>query len=159
MEIESEAVVEGFARARWPGRLEACPGQPRLWWDGAHNPDGFAALAGAWREDLRFEPPEAVVLALAQDKDAGAIARLLGPWVTPARIIATQSRSARALPAGELRARLGAEGLDAQEAPGVAEAVEAALAGAPNGRVLLCGSLVAGAEAMEAFGGAPGEWL
>jgi hypothetical protein len=25
--------------------------------------------------------------------------------------------------------------------------------------VLLCGSLVAVAEAMEAFGGAPGEWL
>ena len=159
VEIESEAVVEGFARARWPGRLEACPGEPRLWWDGAHNPDGFAALAGAWREDLGFEPPETVVLALAQDKDAGAIARLLGPWVTPARIIATQSRNPRALPAGELCARLGAEGLDAQEVPGVAEAVGAALAGASGGRVLLCGSLVAVAEAMEAFGGAPGEWL
>ena len=99
------------------------------------------------------------MLALAQDKDAGAIARLLGPWVTPARIIATQSRNPHALPAGELRARLGAEGLDAEEAPRVAGAVESALAGASSGRVLLCGSLVAVAEAMEAFGGAPGEWL
>lgn len=159
VEIEAEAVVEGFARVRWPGRLEACPTEPRLWWDGAHNPDGFAALSGAWREDLGFEPPEAVVLALAQDKDAGAIARLLGPWVTPARVIATQSRNPHALPAGELRARLGAEGLDAEEAPRVAGAVESALAGASSGRVLLCGSLVAVAEAMEAFGGAPGEWL
>jgi hypothetical protein len=34
------------------------------------------------------------------------------------------------------------------------------LSGAPSGgRVLLCGSLVAVAEAMEAFGGTPGEWL
>jgi dihydrofolate synthase / folylpolyglutamate synthase len=159
VKIESEAVAEGFARARWPGRLESCPGEPRLWWDGAHNPDGFDALAAAWREDLGFEPPEVVVLALAHDKDAAAIARRLGPWVAPGRVIATQSRNPRALPAGELRARLRAEGLDAEQAPGVVEAVKAALAGAPGARVLLCGSLVAVAEAMEAFGGAPGEWL
>ncbi len=159
VEIESEAVVEGFARARWPGRLEACPGEPRLWWDGAHNPDGFAALIAAWRDDLGFEPPDVVVLALARDKDAAAVARLLGPWIAPGRVIATQSRNLRALPAGELRACLGAEGLDAQQAPGVVEAVGTALEGATGGRVLLCGSLVAVAEAMEAFGGAPGEWL
>jgi len=159
VELEAEAVVEGFARARWPGRLEACPAEPRLWWDGAHNPDGFAALARAWAEDLGFEPPAAVVLALAQDKDAAAIARRLGPWVGPGRVLATQTRNVRALPAGELRARLKAEDVAAEEWPGVAEAVEAALADPAGGRVLLCGSLFAVAEAMEAFGGAPGEWL
>lgn len=74
-------------------------------------------------------------------------------------MIATQSRNLRALPAGELCARLRAEGLEAEERPGVADAVEAALEVSPGGRVLLCGSLFAVAEAMEAFGGAPGEWL
>ena len=159
VEIAAESVVEGFARTRWPGRLEACPGEPRLWWDGAHNPDGFAALSRAWREDLAFEPPAALVLALGHDKDAGAVARVIGPWAASARLIATQSRNPRALPAARLRADLAAEGLEAEERAGVAEAVEAALADAPAGRVLLCGSLFAVAEAMEVFGGAPGEWL
>jgi len=159
VEIEAEAVRDGFARARWPGRLEACAGEPRLWWDGAHNPDGFAALARAWRDDLAFAPPAAVVLALAADKDVEAIAPWLASGLAPASLVVTQSRNPRALPAGELRARLGAAGLAAEAVPAVADAVERALAGAGEGRVLLCGSLFAVAEAMEAFGGAPGEWL
>jgi len=168
VEIEAEAVVEGFAGVRWPGRLEPCPGEPLLWWDGAHNADGVAALVRAWGEDLAFEPPAAVVLALSRDKDVEAIARPLSDWIPPARLVATQSRNPRAMPVGELRAGLAAAGLAAAEAPGVVAAVEAALAGLPagsrgagrgTGRVLLCGSLFAVAEAMEAFGGAPGEWL
>src|SRR6185295_12134802 len=35
--ISLDAVREGFAEARWPGRLEPCPAERRLWWDGAHN--------------------------------------------------------------------------------------------------------------------------
>jgi dihydrofolate synthase / folylpolyglutamate synthase len=157
--IEAEAVVDGFARARWPGRLEPCPGEPRLWWDGAHNPDGFAALTQAWDRDLGFEPPEALVLALAQDKDVEAIAGVLAPWAGAARVIATQSRNPRALPVAELSARLAAAGLSATAAPGVDAALAAALGGKSGGRVLLCGSLFAVAEAMADFGGAPGEWL
>ena len=157
--IEAEAVVDGFARARWPGRLEACPNEPRLWWDGAHNPDGFAALVRAWSRDLDFEPPAAVVLALSQDKDVEAIAAALAPWVRCSRVVATQSRNVRALPARDLAGRLGEAGLAADVAPGVNGALEAALAARSDGRVLLCGSLFAVAEAMADFGGAPGEWL
>jgi dihydrofolate synthase / folylpolyglutamate synthase len=157
--IEADAVVEGFARVRWPGRLEPCPAEPRLWWDGAHNADGFAALTEAWGRDLGFEPPETLVLALAQDKDVEAIAGALAPWAGRARAIATQSRNPRALPAPELAARLGAAGLPATASPGVGAALEAALGGEPGGRVLLCGSLFAVAEAMADLGGAPGERL
>ncbi len=167
VEIESEAVVEGFAATRWPGRLEACPGEPRLWWDGAHNPDGFAALTRAWSEDLAFAPPAALVLALSRDKDVEAIARRLAAWVPPARLLVTQSRNARALPTGALAERCAAAGVAAEPVSGVAAALETALAasgpaagGEPEGeRVLLCGSFFAVAEAMEVFGGAPGEWL
>lgn len=159
VEIEAEAVVDGFARARWPGRLEPCPGEPRLWWDGAHNRDGFAALTAAWDADLGFAPPEAIVLALAQDKDVEAIAAALAPWACPVRLVATQSRNPRALPAATLAARLAAAGLPAETVPRVDAALAAALGGASAGRVLLCGSLFAVAEAMAEFGGAPGEWL
>ncbi|HVP15533.1 MAG TPA: folylpolyglutamate synthase/dihydrofolate synthase family protein [Terriglobales bacterium] len=165
VEIESEAVVEGFASVRWPGRLEPCPGEPALWWDGAHNPDGFAALRRAWSEDLGFPPPSSLVLALSRDKDVEAIARALEGWVAPGRVVTTQSRDARAMPSDELGVRLAAAGQPSRHAPGVVEALEAELAvtakeGAASGaRVLLCGSLFAVADAMEAFGGAPGEWL
>ncbi len=159
VEIETEAVVEGFAGARWPGRLEACPSEPRLWWDGAHNADGFAALTRAWGEDLAFEPPAALVLALSRDKDVEAIAHALAGWAPPARLLVTQTRNLRALPLDELAGRCAASGLAAEPVAGVAAALEAALAARRSGRVLLCGSLFAVAEAMEVFGGAPGEWL
>jgi len=132
---------------------------PRLWWDGAHNRDGFAALTAAWDADLGFAPPEAIVLALAQDKDVEAIAAALAPWACPVRLVATQSRNPRALPAATLAARLAAAGLPAETVPRVDAALAAALGGASAGRVLLCGSLFAVAEAMAEFGGAPGEWL
>jgi dihydrofolate synthase/folylpolyglutamate synthase len=159
VEIGAEAVTDGFARARWPGRLEPCPGEPRLWWDGAHNRDGFAALAAAWDRDLGLPPPAAIVLALGQDKDVEAIARVLASWAGPVGLVATQSRNPRALPAAELARRLGAAGLPATVSPGVEAAVATALGGAADGRVLLCGSLFAVAEAMTEYGGAPGEWL
>ena len=99
------------------------------------------------------------MLALAQDKDVAAIAAALAPWAGPVRLVATQSRNPRALPAAELAARLGAAGLPAQASPGVDAALAAALGAKKGGRVVLCGSLFAVAEAMADFGGAPGEWL
>ncbi len=158
VEIPADAVVEGFAEARWPGRLEPCPTEPRLWWDGAHNRDGFRALARAWREDLGFAPPRAVVLALSRDKDALAIARVVKEFAPAARLLVTRSRNERALPAEELAHRASEAGLAPEPAPDVRRAIESALA-AGGGHVLLAGSLFAVGEAMEAWGGAPGEWL
>ena len=78
--------------------------------------------------------------------------------------MATQSKNLRAMPGDELAARLASAGLEARRAAGVVEAAERELARVAQGggsadHVLLCGSLFAVAEAMEAFGGAPGEWL
>jgi dihydrofolate synthase / folylpolyglutamate synthase len=158
VELEAEAVVEGFARVRWPGRLESAPSEPRLWWDGAHNPEGMAALRRAWNEDLGLPPPAALVLALSRDKDAEAIGRALADWGV-ARAWVTRTRNLRAMPAAEARAGLARGGLAGEESASVAGALDAALGAAGDDRVLLAGSLYAVAEAMEAWGGAPGEWL
>jgi dihydrofolate synthase/folylpolyglutamate synthase len=155
--IGARAVAHGLRAASWPGRLERCPHLPRLWWDGAHNPDAFAALIAAWRE-LGHRPP-ALVLALSRDKDAHAIARLLRDGFGPVPAFATCTRNARALPAADLAAALASGGLESSAHAGVAEAVRAALAHPARRRVLVTGSLFAVGEAMEAFGGAPGEWL
>jgi len=152
--VTERTVEEGLGRARWPGRLEAAPGEPRLWWDGAHNREAFESLVSAWQE-RHAASPAAIVLALSRDKDASAILRALAPF-HGARIVATRSRSERAFPAAVIAEAAGAAGFLAEVLPDVATATRHALGVAP-GRVLLTGSLFAVGEAMEAFGGAPGE--
>ena len=159
LEIPAGAVREGIAAAAWPGRLEPCPTEPRLWWDGAHNPQGAERLARAWVEDLGFEPPEAVVLAVSRDKDATAMLRPLAGLAPRARLVVTRTRSERALEPAALRERAAELGWPAEGESDVARALERALGRAGRGKVLLAGSLFAVGEAMEALGGAPGEWL
>ena len=157
--IPQEAIARGLAAARWPGRLGQCPGEPRLWWDGAHNECGMRHLAMLWaRSQARTRPP-VVVLALSQDKDAGAILGALREGFPDARLIATRSRSERAVAPAELARRAAEAGFTAEAQPDVAAAVRCGLAVAGTGVVLLTGSLFAVGEAMEAFGGAPGEML
>jgi dihydrofolate synthase/folylpolyglutamate synthase len=43
--LDTQAVREGIATTRWPGRLEWVAGAPALLLDGAHNPAGCRALA------------------------------------------------------------------------------------------------------------------
>ena len=156
--IPRGAVEAGLARARWPGRFERCPDEPRLWWDGAHNPDGARALSAWCRE--RPLRPSALVFAASRDKDAGAFLGALADAVPARRVIAARYRGERAVPPEALAAIARAAGWSAEVAPDVATAcrrgLEDATAEAP---VLLTGSLFAVGEAMEAFGGAPGEWL
>jgi dihydrofolate synthase/folylpolyglutamate synthase len=157
--VPAEALARGTAAARWPGRLGVSPREPRLWWDGAHNVDGVRHLVARWTlRDARTSPP-VVVLALSNDKDAGAILAALREGFPDARLIATRSRSERARAPAEL-ARLATEaGFAAEALPDVPTAVRRGLEVAGAGIVLLTGSLFAVGEAMEAWGGAPGEML
>ena len=154
--LPASAVREGLAAARWPGRLEPCPREPRLWWDGAHNADGAERLASAWRDDLRLEPPASVVFAVARDKDAPRMLATLATGFAGARIVVTRTHNERALPVDDLAAIARDHGLDVETGADVVSAVRAALA--RPGHVLLAGSLFAVGEAMAEFGGAPEEW-
>jgi len=147
---------EGFARARWPGRLEPCPAEPRLWWDGAHNVDGMRRLCLAWTDDLGLPPPAAIVFAAGRDKDVRAMLTRLRSLAPDATLFVTRTANERALGAEELSALASDAGWSAQPSPDVNAAIEAALARSGSGRVLLCGSLFAVGEAMRARGGAPG---
>jgi dihydrofolate synthase/folylpolyglutamate synthase len=156
--IPIEALVLGVREARWPGRFEPCPGEPRLWWDAAHNPEGAIALAEAWR-GLGLPAPRAIVFAASGDKDVPAMLAPLSRIAGGALLIATRSRSGRALDPARVAAAAAAAGFESRVEPGVERACRAALSHAGSGLVLLCGSLFAVGDAMEAFGGAPGEWL
>jgi dihydrofolate synthase/folylpolyglutamate synthase len=69
--VSPTAVARGLAHARWPGRLERIDRDGCLiLLDGAHNPDGAAALAGTL-DDLAAELPDGratLLLAVMGDK-------------------------------------------------------------------------------------------
>jgi len=156
LDVPAAAVRDGLAATRWPGRLEPCPDEPRLWWDGAHNSDGLARLVTAWTADLALPPPAAIVFAVSRDKPARAMLEALRAFAPAAAVHVARTRNDRALVPDALLADAHAAGLAATAHDSVVAACEAALA-ATDGRVLLAGSLFAVGEAMERFGGAPGE--
>lgn len=75
--VSEEAIREGFAQVRWPGRFEIFPGAPTIVLDGAHNRHSAEMLA----ETVRGVFPGrevTLVFGASEDKDiAGMFAELL----------------------------------------------------------------------------------
>jgi dihydrofolate synthase / folylpolyglutamate synthase len=107
--VPADARRRGYATATWAGRLEllTAPGGREVLLDGAHNPDGAAALATAL-DDLRphlaggdATPPAPLTLVWAAmaDKDVAGVLRAVAasPALEGARIICTAPDLPRAL--------------------------------------------------------------
>lgn len=79
LRVSTEALRTGLARARWPGRLELLEDRERgrVLLDGAHNPAGAAALAGALR-DLGLRRPT-IVFGAMRGKKVRDVLRALAP--------------------------------------------------------------------------------
>ncbi len=76
-DVPDAAVVAGLGRARWPGRMEVLQHDGlTVLLDGAHNPDGAAALASAVDELSPHLPPGPVTMLLAVMADK-AVAEIL----------------------------------------------------------------------------------
>lgn len=137
--VPDEAVARGFSGASFPARLEVLSRSPLVILDGAHNPDGTAALAAAVRRYLPGRETVAVMGMLA-DKDVdAALANLSGLF---SRVVTIAPNSPRAMDARELAGRWGRLGTPAEPAESGEAALErAAELLAPGGAVLICGSL------------------
>jgi dihydrofolate synthase / folylpolyglutamate synthase len=90
--VPEEAIARGIATARWPGRLETVGG---VLLDGAHNPDGAAALAAAL-EALHPGRPVELVFGVLADKDHEGMLRALAPAVRALHLLAPRSPRGRA---------------------------------------------------------------
>ena len=66
--VPEAAVREGTETVRWPGRLEVISERPLVILDGAHNPEGVRALAGALG-DLRRGRKIRLLFATMADKE------------------------------------------------------------------------------------------
>jgi len=142
--IPPEAMREGIAHARWPGRMELFPGIPPILLDGAHNPAGARALADSL-EDYRRERL-LLVIGVMGDKE---LAGLLDPLIPlAAHVYAVAPALERSLPAVELADACRARGARVVAAGTVADGLAMAGAAAgPGDLVVVCGSLFTVGEA------------
>lgn len=98
LKVTDQDIRKGLAAVRWPGRLDIVSRHPLVILDGSHNPDGAAATASVLEAlDLK---PLTFVVGCMDDKDARGIVRALAPLAS--KIIITQARYKRALPAASL---------------------------------------------------------
>jgi dihydrofolate synthase / folylpolyglutamate synthase len=140
--VPDEAMAHGIAAARWPGRLEELSG---VLLDGAHNPDGAAALATSLRAMYPGRPVELVFGVLA-DKDHAHMLAALVPAVRALHVVTPAS--ARGRPATEVAEAARRLGARADVHGSVAEAIECARGAAgSNGVVCVAGSLYLVGEA------------
>jgi dihydrofolate synthase / folylpolyglutamate synthase len=141
-ELDEQAVIAAATDLRVPGRLQVVGTAPLTVLDGAHNPDGIAALAQSLPEMLTGTDGRRVaVVSILDDKDASAMLAALAPLFE--LIVCTAARNPRALPPptlGSLLDQLGGPPHEAVREPGRALARARELAG-PDGFVLATGSI------------------
>jgi dihydrofolate synthase/folylpolyglutamate synthase len=139
--VPDAAIRDGCRMVRWPGRFQVFPGRPgrpAIVLDGAHNPGGAAALAVS----LTHSFPGArvtLVLGVSADKDRAGILKALAPLA--ARVVLTAASNPRATPPAELAAALPPLEARVTLAPGVGEALTAALVEPVADVVCVAGSL------------------
>jgi dihydrofolate synthase/folylpolyglutamate synthase len=147
-ELDDDAVRRAAASTTVPGRFQAIGTDPLTIVDGAHSPDGMAALVESMSE-VAGERPLVVVLSVLDDKDAAAMLRILIP--SAAQFVFTATASARTLPPGTLASlnrQLHGPPASTEPDPRRALAAARALAGA-DGAVLVTGTLVLVGELLQ----------
>ena len=143
-----KTLVKGLSSAEWAGRFQCIGEQPDVVLDGAHNPDGAAALVKALT-DAKCGKKVRFVVGQCADKDSDGffktIAGICGRvWTVPLR----NSRSATPQRLIEYATRYG---INATACNSIAEGIAAAKADASENAtaVVICGSLFLVGEVLE----------
>lgn len=152
VDVSVAALRTGFAAVRWPGRMELIEGAfgtptPRdLLLDGAHNPDGAAALADGiddLGDDLRGAGNLTLIFAAMADKEVDAVCRALAASerLRGAALICTSVGDARSMPPDELAKVARAAGLGASSVTASDPSAALRAAATHHGPVVVAGSL------------------
>ena len=123
--IPEEAVYEGYANVKWPGRFQLIYKDPLFLVDGAHNPNGVRELARCMKE---YFPGEkfTFLYGVMADKDYEDMIKAIAPYAKG--FIAVTPRSERALASSSLKEELEEiTGLPAYDAHSVEEGMEQAV--------------------------------
>jgi dihydrofolate synthase / folylpolyglutamate synthase len=150
--VTDRAIRAGLASARLPGRFEPMPTSfaPRVWIDGAHNPDKIAALALETGTVVREGVGPVVLLGVLGAKDVAAIASRMGRVASAVVVTQPTVLGKSALPAPDLAAAFRAAGfagpLACEPEPASALARSQAVAAGKGANVLVTGSLYLAGE-------------
>jgi dihydrofolate synthase/folylpolyglutamate synthase len=148
--IANEAIEQGIAAAKWPGRLERVSESPEIILDGAHNPAGARALAN-YIDRFYSGRRVRMIYGAMRDKAVEEIGGILFPRA--AQVIATAPKQARALSPESIPEIAPHPNLT------VAASLEDALAlvedAGPNDAIFITGSLFLVAEARAMIGRTP----
>lgn len=142
--IADHSFEAGFSSASFPARLELLSLSPLVLLDGAHNPDGTAALAAAVKRYLGGKKVFAVMGMLADKDVTAAVKNLSGLF---SHVITLTPSNPRAMSAQEMAKLWRTLGTDADAADSVDEALQKAFSLADgDGAVVICGSLYLAGE-------------
>jgi dihydrofolate synthase/folylpolyglutamate synthase len=140
--IAPEAIRQGIAQTRWPGRLERVAVNPEIILDGAHNPASARALAGYL--DRFYEPRRVwLIYGAMRDKAVEEIAAILFPRA--GHVVVTAPEQARALRPESIRGLADHDCI--QVAANISEALALAASAAPEDAIFVTGSLFLVGEA------------
>ncbi|MEJ5254428.1 MAG: folylpolyglutamate synthase/dihydrofolate synthase family protein [Acidimicrobiales bacterium] len=146
--LDADVVRAAFAGLTMPGRVEVLGRFPLVVIDGAHNPDGAAALVDTLHDEFDVAGRRILVVGMLADRDVGAMLDALEVGRADLLLTCT-APSPRAVPAGAIAAVATDRfpGLEVESVPDVPAALGRALAVATDDDlVLVTGSIyVAGA--------------
>jgi dihydrofolate synthase/folylpolyglutamate synthase len=140
-ELDEDAVQAAAREVLVPGRMQVIGENPLTVVDGAHNPDGIAALVESLPELPGASERLVAVVSILEDKDAAGMLAALLPSCSA--VVITSSRNPRALPPptiASLARQLGGPPTEVVGSPQAALARARELAG-PGGVALATGSI------------------
>lgn len=164
IDLSEAALLEGIARVRWEGRLEAIRRDPLILLDGAHNPAGGCALGRFLKEiDPDRKGRHWLIAGILRDKNIGEILSPLIPWID--EIVLTRPDIPRAADPALLSESLNKElliGWGYYRPPTVSQTIRAPVSEAiayvearmrPEDTLVITGSLYTVGEAKAFFSG------
>ncbi|MGE5550857.1 MAG: bifunctional folylpolyglutamate synthase/dihydrofolate synthase [Bacteroidota bacterium] len=139
--VPCEAVRQGLAEAIWPGRLEIVRHEPLIVLDGAHNPDGMAALARALTEVFRRERVD-FLLGILDNRPVEEMVGLIAPSARRVVVTTVPGGTAPSASTERVAAALARFGTPVEAEADPRAALARAVDALPRGGLLcVCGSL------------------
>jgi len=152
--VPQQAVPDGIAGVRWPGRFQVLPGDPTVVLDVAHNCVSAQVLRDGLRELLASRPAGAglvLVVGIARDKDVPGFVQTLAPLARS--VICTGAHSPRAADPRTIAEAVGGGSAEVVCVLTVAEALDRARTlSDPADVICITGSFHVVGEAMQALG-------
>lgn len=145
--LDADALFTSVVRCPTPGRFQLLRPEPPVLIDACHNPQSVAAFLTAVADVAPEREARPVLLAaVLADKDVDGIVALLAEAFP--RVAVTQTKSPRALPAGELAERFARAG---SELVGTYPTVEEATSALCGESYVACGSITLAGEVAGLF--------